>query len=86
MRARGELSARADPGRLALALQTALQGCLLLTRICRDTLELCSAVGRTRRTGDARAPLRNSDTRLPKGPAPTLQGPGKKAAGRRHSA
>ncbi|MFF9907885.1 TetR/AcrR family transcriptional regulator [Streptomyces olivaceus] len=40
MRERGELDAAADPGRLALALLTALQGGLLMTQNRRDTLAL----------------------------------------------
>ncbi|MEU4049855.1 TetR/AcrR family transcriptional regulator [Streptomyces olivaceus] len=40
MRERGELDAAADPGYLALALLTALQGGLLMTQNRRDTLAL----------------------------------------------
>ncbi|MGG6310567.1 TetR/AcrR family transcriptional regulator [Paenibacillus macerans] len=40
MQERGELRADADPGRLALALLTALQGGLLLTQVRKDTCAL----------------------------------------------
>jgi TetR/AcrR family transcriptional repressor of nem operon len=44
MRDRGVLRREADPDRLGLALLTALQGCLLLTQIRRDTVALESAL------------------------------------------
>ncbi|MHA6621094.1 TetR/AcrR family transcriptional regulator [Pseudonocardia sp. DLS-67] len=44
MRARGELRAEADPGRLALATLTALQGGLLMTQVRRNTAPLEAAL------------------------------------------
>jgi TetR/AcrR family transcriptional repressor of nem operon len=44
MRSRSELSPEADPGTLASALLTALQGGLLMTQIRRDTSDLYNAL------------------------------------------
>jgi hypothetical protein len=44
MRARGTLSRRADPTRLAIATMAALQGGLLLTQVRRDPGQLAIAL------------------------------------------